>query len=111
MVDVDDTLVLWDISEYPETARIEVKGANGMVELVPHQKNINTLIKFWKLGYTVNVWSASGWGWALSVVAALELSPFVNQVGCKPLYYFDDKPCEKWMGDRVYRDPKTGTED
>jgi len=110
VVDVDDTLVLWNISEFPVERRITVDFKNGPVDLVPHEKNINTLLKFWKLGYTINVWSASGWEWAETIVKALGLESIVTNVGSKPLYYFDDKPCESWMGPRVYRDPKTGTE-
>ena len=107
-VDVDDTLVLWDISEFPASEYITVQGVNGPVTLVPHHKNIKTLIKFWKLGYTIVVHSHSGWEWATIVVGALKLQSLVHTVKSKARYYFDDQPIESFSGPRVYRNPKTG---
>lgn len=108
VVDTDDTLICWDISEFPEKEQIVVNFVNGPVTLVPHKKNINTLIKFWKLGYNIIVHSGSGYEWAETIVKALDLEKYVNAVMAKPLYYFDDKPAETWLNNRVYRDPKTG---
>lgn len=110
MVDVDDTLVLWNLSAYPGAIRKTIEHVNGWVQVIPHHKNINTLIKFYKLGYTIVVWSGSGHAWAEAVVRALELGQYVTQIISKPLYYFDDKPCQEWMGARVWRDPKDGSE-
>jgi predicted phosphatase len=108
VVDVDDTLVCWDISQFDEVQQVTIEHVNGPVQLVPHQKNINTLIKFWKLGYTMIVWSASGRAWAQAVVTQLGLEQYVHTVMSKPMYYFDDKPAESWIGPRVYRNPHTG---
>lgn len=110
MVDCDDTLCLWDLSDYSDYEQVFVEYVNGPVAVVPHHKNINTLIKFWKLGYTVIVWSGSGYKWATAVVTTLGLEQYVHSVMSKPLYHFDDKPCESWMGPRVWRNPKTGYE-
>lgn len=110
MVDVDDTLVCWNLSDFPDYDRTIILHVNGPVAVVPHQPNINTLIKFWKLGYTVIVWSGSGWLWAKNVVEQLGLTEYVHSVQSKPRWHFDDKPAETWMGSRVYRDPKTGSE-
>ncbi len=106
--DVDDTLVLWDISEYPDEPRVEVKLKDEAAILVPHKYNINTLKKFYKLGYTIIVHSGSGHRWAEEVVKALELQKYVTLIMSKPMYHFDDIPCQEWMGPRIYRDPKTG---
>jgi hypothetical protein len=108
MVDCDDTLCLWNLSDFDAGDRVTIDYVNGPAEVVPHRKNINNLIKFWKLGYTVIVWSGSGYKWATAVTTALGLDDYVHTVMSKPMYYFDDKPCASWMGPRVYRNPHTG---
>lgn len=105
-VDVDDTLIGWDLSAYKDHKPITINHVNGPVLVVPNQKNINTIIKFYKLGYTIVVHSGSGHGWAKKVVDSLRLKPYVSLIMSKPLYYFDDKPVETWAGYRVWRDPK-----
>lgn len=110
MVDIDDTVVCWNKSEFPEAKRVVIEYVNGPVEVVPHQPNINTIIKFWKLGYTIIAWSGSGYKWATAVLTTLELDKYVHTVMSKPMYHFDDKPAESWMGPRVWRDPKSGEE-
>lgn len=109
-VDVDDTLVCWDISNFPEDKQIEIYHVHGPVKVVPHQKNINTMIKFYKLGYEVFVHSGSGWKWAQTVIETLGLTDYVTLVTSKCRWYIDDKPIESWAGGRVWRDPITGKE-
>jgi hypothetical protein len=109
-VDVDETLLLHDKSQFDSCEHVEVE-CNGRTFVgVPHWKNILLLEKFWRLGYDVYVWSKTGESWARAVVKKLELEPFVRACLSKPDYYMDDKGCETWCGPRVYRDPKTGTE-
>lgn len=105
--DVDDTLILWNLSAYPNGQKVTVDHVNGPVEVIAHENNIKTLIKFWKLGYTLIVHSGSGWRWAKAVVEALKLDQYVNTCMSKPMYYFDDKPVEEWAGPRIWRDPHT----
>ena len=104
-VDVDDTLVCWDRSRFSPEKRTEMRHAGYTTDLVPHQPNINTLIKFAKLGYHVHVWSATGYEWAAAVVKHLGIQEYVHSYSDKPKFYMDDKDCEEWMGERVYRDP------
>lgn len=104
-VDCDDTLVLWDKSKFPNEELLTVEHVNGPVEVIPHKKNINTVVKFWKLGYTIVVHSGSGSAWAEAVVVALNLEKYVTLCMSKPLYYFDDKPVETWARERVWREP------
>jgi hypothetical protein len=111
MVDVDDTLVLWDKSNYPDESYITVECYGSNSTLVPHEKNIKLLRKFAKLGYKIVVWSASGWEWAEAVVRRLELTDIVDTCMSKPRYYFDDLPCNEWMGPRIWREPTTGEEE
>lgn len=49
-------------------------------------------------GQIVIVWSAGGYKWAESVVKSLGLSLFVDVAMSKPTWYYDDIPCQKWMG-------------
>jgi len=109
--DVDDTLILWNVSEYQELAdtAITVKFGGYDTVLIPHQKNINLLKKFAKLGYDVIVWSQTGNEWAKTIVKALKLQNFVKATMSKPNFYIDDIPCSEWMGTRVWRDPKDNT--
>ena len=109
-VDVDDTLLLHDKSQYPDYQHITV-GCNGREFVgVAHAKNIKLLIKFWKLGYEVYVWSKTGKSWAEAVCRALSLEMYVSAYLTKPDFYMDDKGANEWLGPRVYRDPKTGEE-
>jgi FMN phosphatase YigB (HAD superfamily) len=103
-VDCDDTLVLWNISDYPDSPRIKINLYHEDTVLVPHQKNINLLIKFRKLGYKIIVWSQSGADWAEAVVNQLLLSDYVDLVITKPTYYLDDLPASAWADRRVYRE-------
>lgn len=103
--DCDDTLVLWDKSEFDEEDYITVSyGGHNDTILVPHQKNINLLQKFSRLGYYNIVWSQSGVGWAKAVVEHLDLGKYVDQIMMKPSFYIDDKKADHWM-ERVYREP------
>lgn len=107
-VDVDDTLLLHDLSEFSDREQLEVE-CNGRTFIgVPHHKNISLLIKFYKLGYEVIVWSKTGKSWAEAVVRELTLGQYVSACLSKPDYYMDDREVEDWMGIRVYRDPRTG---
>lgn len=106
--DVDDTLIMYDLSSYSGVkTEIIVNPYSQMgIEIVPNKKNINTLIKFKKLGYFVIVWSRTGKLWADAVVKELGLTEFVDQTLCKPLFYIDDKDAETWIGTRVWRAEK-----
>ena len=108
MCDVDDTLVLWDKSEYSHIPSITVKYAGKTSEVIVNQKNVNLLIKLVKLGYTVIVWSATGYDWAETIVKAIGIEKEVTMCMSKPRYYIDDKDSKLWIGERLYRDPITG---
>jgi hypothetical protein len=105
MIDCDDTLILWDKSEHDPSTYIEINCYGQTSVVVPHQKQLNTIHKFIKLGYTLIVWSASGWEWAEAVGKAVGIDDYVQLYLSKPRYYMDDIPCNEWMGPRVYRSP------
>lgn len=103
--DVDDTLLCHNLSDFPAEERVLIE-CNGREFLgVPHRKNINLLIKFYKLGYDVYVWSKTGESWAKAVVEKLGLSPYVKACLSKPDFLLDDRGVEEWMGERIWREP------
>lgn len=107
--DVDDTLIIWDISAHPETERITVKMEFREAALVvPHVKNVNLLKKLAKIGWYVRVHSGSGVDWAWEVVKALQLQDYVDEVCSKPLGRTDDRPHGDGYAYNAYRHPITG---
>lgn len=104
-VDVDDTLAMGNLSEYPTKDHVTVQYVNGPITVVPNQKNINLLTLFYKLGYTVIVWSQTGADWAKTISEAFKLEHMVTAYLTKPLFILDDKDVGEWMGKRRWRDP------
>jgi len=109
-VDVDDTLVLWDVSAHPEGEAISVDFAGYTTHLVKHTKNINLVIKFAKLGYDVIVHSQTGHDWAEAISQAIGLDEYVKAYATKPKFYIDDLDASTWIGQRVWRSPSSGSE-
>lgn len=103
--DVDDTLLCHDLSQFPKKNRITIHCGGRTFEGVPHQKNINTLIKFYRLGYDVYVWSKTGKSWAEAVVEKLGLGQYVTACLQKPDFLLDDRGVEEWIGVRIWRSP------
>lgn len=109
-VDVDETLLLHNKSNFPVSEHVTVACNGRSFVGVPHTKNINLMIKFYKLGYDVYVWSKTGKSWAQAVVRTLGLDQYVEACLSKPDFYMDDKGAQEWIGTRVYRNPVTGEE-
>jgi hypothetical protein len=105
-VDCDDTLVAWNISEYPDLPRLQVTCFGYTSELVPNQKNINLVVKFAKLGYKVVVWSQSGSEWAETIGRAVCIDDYVSLYISKPSWYLDDLPATDWLNRRIWRAPE-----
>ena len=108
--DTDNTLILWDLSKYPEGPFITVQSLKGPVTLVPNQKNINLLVKLSKIGWHIRVKSGSGVEWAEKVIRTLGLESYVDEVESRPLGLTDDGPPGEGLAYRAYRDPRTGEE-
>lgn len=104
--DVDDTLVMWNLSEYQDLPTIEVPGCNGVVTLAVNQKNINLLIKLAHIGWYIRVHSGSGVDWAEKIVVALNLMPYVDSIETKALGNTDDQPHGDGIAYSVYREAK-----
>lgn len=102
--DVDDTLVLWDLSRFSVEDQILIQNTRGPVKLVPHLKNINLLMKLSKIGWYIRVHSGSGVEWAKKVVETLGLSHYVDCVEAKPLGKTDDQEPGDGLAYTVYRE-------
>lgn len=108
-VDIDSTLVMWDVSEYPDLRRIKVNVVDTAnpdydTELGVNQKNVNLVKKLAKIGYAMHFQSRSEWDWVVAVLKKLDLYRYAASIRTKPLYYIDDKPADEWM-ERLWRKP------
>lgn len=110
-VDIDDTLAMWDLSEHISIPLMTIKCFDKTTYLSPNQKNINTLKKFHKMGYTIILWSHTGAEWAEAIAKELMIEEYVTACMTKPRYYMDDKDCSTWMGQRIYRNAITGEDE
>lgn len=111
-VDCDETLVMADLSDYDEKDYIEIPFSEraGPIKVVVNQKNVNTVMKLAKLDYDIIIWSKTGAEWARRVAEITGLDTVAVAYAAKPNFYMDDLEADKWMGSRVWRDPKEGKE-
>ena len=96
--DVDDTLIsiVETIDEHTLLAFVE----DGFpVGINPIECNIEALKRHKRCGQKTVVWSRGGHKWACAVIKALQLEEYVDVVMCKPMWYYDDIPASKWMGE------------
>lgn len=108
--DCDDTMIMWDASKYPKEEQICIEMYGYKTYLHPNQKNINLLIKFAKLGFTVILWSQTGFDWAEAVAKSLNLTEYVTYCMTKPRYYVDDLKADAWMH-HIYREAQISEEE
>lgn len=101
MVDIDETLIIHD-SESPSRL---VDFYGRMVGVRPHLSNIALVQKFHALNYSIVFWSRTGADWAKLIVEELGLAALATGYMTKPLFYVDDRACEEWMGERVFKEP------
>jgi hydroxymethylpyrimidine pyrophosphatase-like HAD family hydrolase len=101
-IDVDDTLVMWNVSEgATDIVTIFCRGMEN--KLQPNQYNIELLKKLACRGHAIVVWSGGGSDWAEAVVYALGLEAYVHVITGKPQYYIDDIANPKeWIGKHGY---------
>lgn len=110
-VDIDDTLLMWDLSKYPDLPRITLNCYGFEQVVVPNQKNINVVKKLAKMGYTIILWSQTGYKWAQTAGIATGLDEFVTLYMSKPRYYVDDLNSGFWLDKRIWRDPVSGKDE
>lgn len=106
--DVDDTLVCWKLGDNNPMYITGPKGCTAAV--VPHFENIKLLQKLAAVGWYIRVHSGSGWAWAKTVVEALGLEAYVDEVCSKPLGNTDDRPPGDGLAYNVYIDQISGEE-
>lgn len=106
-VDVDDTLVKWEMEgssfeNHPECLVLDMFGTPKRV--LPMWGNINKVKAFYEKGYEVVIWSLSSKQWAEQVVKRLGLEEWVDFCVSKPDFYIDDKDASHFMLEdkRVY---------
>jgi len=106
--DVDDTLVMHKFPDHQLGDAIEIFIPDRELfraTVVPNVDHIERLKLHKAWGNGVVVWSRSGWEWAEAVVKALQLEEYVDFIAAKPMYYYDDKPCCKILGEHRYIEP------
>lgn len=106
--DIDQTLILHKKQEdiCPlNLIRVKDTIADRIICVEAHRAMIRLLEEEHAAGKYIMVWSRGGAKWAASVLTALNLTDKVNLVIGKPLAYFDDKPANEWLQNRVYIEP------
>lgn len=105
--DVDDTLLIYqkDLSSdrYHELFELSIPGRELFTAMVaPHHEHVQRVKEHKAWGNGVVVWSRSGYEWAEAAVKALGLEQYVDVCLAKPMYYYDDKPCCKILGEHRF---------
>lgn len=103
--DVDETLLIYDIppDRCHEAFDLNIEGRQLFrATVIPHHEHIERLKLHKAWGNGVVVWSRSGYEWAEAAVKALGLEQYVDICLAKPMYYYDDKPCCKILGEHRY---------
>lgn len=103
-VDCDDTLIMHGVTLNNALPTIFVLDplTGKRVEYVINVPMVRLLKEEKQRGSTIIVWSRGGYQWAANIITALGLEASVDLIMTKPLTYFDDKPVDQWMIDRVY---------
>lgn len=103
--DIDDTLVMHgDPLEGEEAVYVRILDPveNRTLTIRVNKPMVRLVKEELHRGSFMLVWSRGGYRWAQSVIQALNLEHENMIIMSKPAAYFDDKPCEDWMPDRVY---------
>lgn len=103
--DVDDTLAMMNLSEWPNSPSVRVEYVRGPVMVAKNEKMINFINYLYKLGWDVYIWSKTGEGWARAVGKAFKLPFPVKAYLPKPAMILDDKEAKDWIGPKRYRLP------
>jgi len=111
-VDVDDTLVMWNSFDMPESKQgdfLNIPCGNETVTVYPHRAHIDLLKQFKARGHNVVVWSQGGSDWAETIVNTLGLQDLVDVILTKPNWFVDDIPATVFLPDsnRIWIDPKS----
>lgn len=96
--DIDDTLIMWESNEFfNESRSFEIEFMGTKRKFSPNDSNINKLKEFYKKGYEIVAWSASGKEWSTLIVEQLGLKDIVDYCLSKPDFYIDDLDITQFM--------------
>lgn len=109
MCDIDSTLIM-HVNPGSTAADSMVKVIDPIdsaktIRVLPNEPMIRILREELAAGFLVVVWSKGRHQWAKNVLEALNIDHPNIMVMSKCSHYLDDKPCEEWMGPRVYLPP------
>ena len=106
LVDVDDTIVVWDRSHRaPGKGKIKFTDpySGDTLYLTPHSVHIRLIRQYKGRGFAIIVASMAGVKWAEHVVKTLQLEQYVDICMSKPTRYIDDKEDIKdIIGTRIF---------
>lgn len=107
--DIDSTLIMHvePAHELPDSlvSVIDPMDPTKIIQVLPNEPMIRILREELAAGYLVIVWSKGRYEWARAVLKALKISHKNIVIMSKPTHYMDDRPCEEWMGPRIYLPP------
>lgn len=82
--DCDDTLILWNKVDL-DLPTVIINGREFQV----HTKHLQKIHDYHVMGFTIFIWSNSGYKWAKTVAEALKVEDKIIAM-CKPHRVFDD---------------------
>lgn len=94
--DVDDTLV----SSHEGELVVSYYGEKRKVK--PHKEHMSFMKSLKERGYYIIVHSNNGYAWAETIVKALKLEDYVDQVMSKPAKVVDDSPAQNWIPTTIW---------
>lgn len=110
MVDIDDTIILWDIDKYKHNKEdLRWVGEDNSFPALPHLKNIDLIKKVKMQGYGIVFWSAAGVDWVEHVIKRLGLEELPDVIMSKPEFAVDDLlDAKKIIKSVIWIEPETG---
>lgn len=101
-VDVDDTLLMHDLSLGEVMDFTYPYGAGRIKTRAVHAPHVSLIKDMHSRGYSVFVWSAAGALWAAEAVTKLGLKPYVKACMTKPIRYIDDLTADQFTSGRIF---------
>ena len=100
--DVDQTLIIWGKGPEDCDTWMQCDSTGVMEGGVAHKEHVEALKKHKKDGHFVIVWSAGGGQYARNACIGLGITEHVDLCLDKPMQYYDDIDCSKFMGRTTY---------
>lgn len=108
-IDIDDTLILWNVEGHPEQDIIEIERNGVIMKAVPHFRHIQFIRNLYVQGYYIVGWSAAGKDWVDKVLKLLKIEDLFDHTQSKFEFVMDDLPrADQIIKTIVYFDPITG---